>query len=252
MQGADYLNIKRCRLLQHILDLGTVFSDNPDIITTRLIRPVILHIQRTEFSESVSGKKHLIRRFVCHHNLGPMHHGRVDKIQLVYAQCQFPAVCRRHLLHRRIQRIELVHHLKCLRRRHNLRLRVFFQEQQNVCGVIRLHVLHHQIIRLTPLKHPVHICHPLLPESLIHRIHHRYLLVQYHIGIVCHPVGNMVLPLKYRHLMVIYTYIINSLCYFHINILLARLCGKIHTFPFVLVPSLNGNASADLLRPTPW
>ena len=62
--------------------------------------------------------------------------------------------------------------------------------------MVRLHMLHHQVIRLTPLNHCFHIGNPLLSESLVHRIHHRDLLIQDHIGIIRHSVGYLILPLK--------------------------------------------------------
>ena len=69
--------------------------------------------------------------------------------------------------------------------------------------MIRLHVLYHQIVRPAPGKRRLHVGQPGRTEPPVHCVHHRRLFIQYHIRIVGHPVGHLVLSLEQIHLMVI-------------------------------------------------
>ena len=75
--------------------------------------------------------------------------------------------------------------------------------------MIRLHVLHHQVVRLPAAQHGLDILQPLLAEARIHRVHHGNLVIHNHIGIICHAIGHQVLALEQIHPVVIHAHIAN-------------------------------------------
>ena len=77
--------------------------------------------------------------------------------------------------------------------------------------MIRLHVLHHQIVRLAALQRGGQIGQPLVHKVDLAGVHDSDLLVHDDIGVVGHAVGHNVLPLKQIHLMVIDTNITDIL-----------------------------------------
>lgn len=78
-----------------------------------------------------------------------------------------------------------------------------------LAGMIGLHVLHHQIIRLAPAQNHGQIIQPFMLKMLIHRVHHGDFLVQDHIGIIGHSVGHGILALKQVYLMIVHACIAN-------------------------------------------
>ncbi len=221
MKRTNHLDIQTTCRLQHLLHLGTIFSNDTDIIPPCLPCPVILHVQSAKFSETIRREKHLLSGLICHHNLRPVYHGSIDKIQRMPPQFQFSPISRSHLPNLIPHGKILPHHPKCLGRGDHLGIRILFQKQRNTGRMVRLHMLYHQIVRPAPLQSPLQILQPLLPKSGVHRIHHRHLLIQDHIGIIRHSIGHLVLPLKQIHLMVIDPHIYNTLRHLHSYILLS-------------------------------
>ncbi len=227
VERTDLPNLQPRRLLQHVLHLGAILPHDADIIPPGLIRPVLLHVQSPELPEAVRREQHLVRRVIGHHHLGPVHHGRAHEAQLMPPQIQLRPVCHGHPLHLSPQREELVHHLKGRGGSHHLGLRILFQEKGDTGRVIRLHMLHHQVIRPAPSQGCLHVPQPQGAKPRVHGIHHRDPLVQYHIGIVGHPARHLILPLEQIHLVIVHAYIQNIVRHLHLAPPRA-LCG--HSF----------------------
>ena len=81
--------------------------------------------------------------------------------------------------------------------------------------MIRLHVLHDQIIRLPALQRGGEIVEPLLAKVLVYGVHDGDLLVQDHIGIVGHAARHDVLPFKQVHFMIVNANIADIICNIH-------------------------------------
>ena len=107
------------------------------------------------------------------------------------------------LLHLRKRAVELAEEGEGLGIAHHRGLRIFLQEAQDARGVVRLHVVHDQVIRLSVSEGGFHISEPLLRKIHVRRIHDRSLLVEDHIGIVGHSQGDLELALKEVDLMVV-------------------------------------------------
>ena len=209
MEGADGRNIQRGRSFQQLLHLHTVLTHDADVIPPGLAIPILLHIQCAEFAEAVRREEYLVAAIVADHHLGPVDHRGEDKGQAVLAQGQGSAVLHRQLLHLGGIGEELGHHQKGLGIAHHGCLGIALQEFHNIGRMVRLHVLHHQIIQLPGPQHSGNVFQPLLPEVLIHGVHHGYLLIQNHIGIVRHAIGHHILSLEQIHLMVVHADIAN-------------------------------------------
>ena len=94
---------------------------------------------------------------------------------------------------------------------------------KEICHIgcmIRLHVLHNQIIWFTSVKSLLQIIQPFVSEISIYCIHNCNFFVKDYIRIVSHAVWHFVLSLKKVHLMIVYAYIFNSICDFHMLYLL--------------------------------
>ena len=207
VEGADGGDIQRGRLFQQILDLGAVFAHNADVVAPGLVVPGLLHIQRAELSEAVGGEQDLVHVVIGHNDLGPMDHGGGNKGQGVLAEVQRAALSHNDPPVLIAGTEEGAHHREGLGRGDDGGLREGLHEVADIGGVVRLHMLHHQIVRLPALEHILDIVQPLVGEVFVHRIHDGDLFVQDHIGIVAHAIGHPVLPLEQVHLMVVDAYI---------------------------------------------
>ena len=86
--------------------------------------------------------------------------------------------------------------------------------------MVRLHVVHHQIVRGAAAKLGFQVFQPLLAEVGVYGVQNGNLFVQKHIGIVGHAVGDSILPLEQVHLVVVDTDIANVVGNKHRNLLL--------------------------------
>ena len=76
---------------------------------------------------------------------------------------------------------ELVYHFKGLCVAHDSGLGVCAYKLIYVCGVIRLHVVYYQVVRLPARKDVFQVCKPFLSKIGAYRVHHGDLFVNYHV-----------------------------------------------------------------------
>ena len=96
-------------------------------------------------------------------------------------------------------------HLEGLGVAHQLHVRILLLQALDVGGVVGLHMVDHQIVRLPAIEGRVQIGQELLRFALVHRVHHGDLLIQDDIGIVGHAVGHRILALKQVQILVVCT-----------------------------------------------
>ncbi len=82
--------------------------------------------------------------------------------------------------------------------------------------MVRLHMLHNQVIRLAAVQHGGQVIHPFVGKITVNRIHNRNFFIQNHVGIVGHPIRHHILPLEQIHLMIVHANIANILANFHL------------------------------------
>ena len=205
MKGADRLNFHRRGLFQQRLHLGAELAHDAEVVAPRLAGPAlgILHIQRAELAQSVGGEQHLVRAVIGDDHLRPVYHGGRQEGEGVAAQRQRVALAHHQAAVGVVAAVELLHHPERRLRGHHHGGGVGVHKAHDVGAVIRLHVLHHQIVRRAALQRRRQAVHPLLAEMGVHRVHHGDLLVQNDVGVVGHAQRHVVLPLKQCHLMVV-------------------------------------------------
>ena len=209
VEGTDDGDVQAGRLLQQLLHLSAVFADDAEVVAPRLTGPVLLNIQSAELAEAVGGEKDFVRRVIGDHDLGPVDHGGHIEAQSVAAQGKGVALCHGDAALGTVSAEELLHHDEGLAGGDDGGLGIEPEEIGNVGRMVRLHVLHDQIVRLSAAEDGLQIVQPFVGETGVHRVHDGDLLVQNDVGIVGHAVGHRVLTLEQVHLMVVYTDIKN-------------------------------------------
>ena len=79
--------------------------------------------------------------------------------------------------------------------------------------MIRLHMLDHQIIRLSSSENRFQIIKPLVRKSCIYGIHHGNLSVCDNIGIIGHTIRHRILTFKKINSMIVYPDVVNIFSY---------------------------------------
>ena len=108
-----------------------------------------------------------------------------------------------------------LHQRKSLCRRDDICIRITLHKCLYAAGMIRLHMLHNQIIRLSSFELSADIFQPLRGKSAFHRIHDRNLFIYHRIGIIRHTIGYVILSLKQINFMIIHADISDVLRYMH-------------------------------------
>ena len=81
--------------------------------------------------------------------------------------------------------------------------------------MIRLHVLHDQVIGLSLADRLLEVLKPGVPEPRIHRIEHGNFLIQHDVRIIRHTVLHDILPLEQIDVVVVHTDITDIFRDFH-------------------------------------
>ena len=151
MQGADGLNIEPSSLFEDCLHLCAVFAYDAEIVAPCLTGPAfgIDYVIGTEFSETVRGEQHFVRAVVSHEDFRPVHHGCGNESKGVSAQFQRIAFADDHSSVFKSGAEKVCHHFERFVGRNDDCLRIGLHKVHDIGGMIRLHVLHHQIIRLS-------------------------------------------------------------------------------------------------------
>ena len=140
VQRTDLVHLKHRHLFEHVLHLHSVLADYADVVAPRLIVPWLLHVERAKLAERVRREKYLIRFVVREHHFRPVHEGRHDKTERMPAQGKDAALANGERIFYFKSEI-LLYHGEGLCVAHDLHGRVFFDECQNICRMIGLHVM---------------------------------------------------------------------------------------------------------------
>ena len=211
MEGADGGDVQSGGLFQQGLNLGTVLAHDADVVPPCLAGPVLLHIQCAELAEAVGGEQHLVVGIIGHNDLRPVDHGSGNKGQGVLAQGQGGAFAHHDSTVSVVIAEELLHHVEGLGGGHHCCVGVDLQKIGDVGGMVRLHMLYHQVVRLTAGQRVLNIVQPLVGEIAVHRVHNGDLLVQNDVGVVSHAARHHILALEQVYLMIVDTHIADIL-----------------------------------------
>ncbi len=216
MQRANHLNIQRGSLLQQSLHLATVLAHNVEVIATSFAAPVV-HLRvirlfmayRTKLTKAIRAEQNLLSSLIAHHNLGPVNHRSRIEGQRMLAKLQHIALFNHLDLIGNAALIKLRNHLGSTSTANHHSRGVLRTEGSNVCRMIRLHVVHNQVIRSALTKHLSQVRKPLLGATCINGVKNSNLLVQNHIRVVRHAFFKHVLTLKNIQVQVVATNVLN-------------------------------------------
>ena len=220
MQGADDLNIQGSGLLQQILYLYAEFAHDADVVAACLVGPVLIHVESAEFAEAVGGEQYFVAGIVGHHDFRPVNHGSGHEGQGVLAETERVAFFDDNLSVSIIRAKELLHHGKGLCAGHDGGILIKLHKFGDIGGMVRLHVLYDQVIRMAVAQKSADLMQPFLSETRVYGVHNGDFLIQDDIGIVGHAVRNHVLTLEEIHIMVIDAHVSDIFGNFHCNTLL--------------------------------
>ena len=147
-------------------------------------------VQGTESAEGVGGEEDLRRFIISDHDLRPVDHGGHNESEAVSAGREAGLFI--HHLHRVkiLSREEVLQHGDHLAVGDDGGLRVAQQQLADRGGVVRLHVLDHEIIQAPAGQHMVDVFKKDPADRVVHRVEQNGFLVQQQIGIVGHAVGD--------------------------------------------------------------
>ena len=215
MQGADDRNIQRGGFFQKLLYHVAVFADDVEVVAARLAVPVLVGGKRAEFAERVGGKEDLVLRLVGNHHFWPVHHGRENEGERAFAQRKRFAV-----LHGNAAREDVAEKPfgdgEGLLIAHDGGFGVFFQKRRDRGGMVRLHVVQHEIIGLFSAEFPPEVCEPFLRFASVHGVRYRDLFIKNHVGIITYPVGDGVLAFEEVQSRVVDADVAHAVCDFHV------------------------------------
>ena len=156
-----------------------------------------------------------------------MDHGGGDEGEGVLPQAEGVLLPHHDALIRVILAVKILHHGEGLGGGDDGRLGIGAHEAADAGRVVRLHVLHDEVIRLSVPQGGGEIIQPGVGEALGHRVHDGDLFIQNDIGIIGHAQGHDVLPLEQVDLMVVDADIADVLADLHVCFL--------SRFPFGIV-----------------
>ena len=109
-------------------------------------QPRLLHVECAELAERIGAEQDLVCIVIGHDDLGPVDHRRGDKVQRVGAQRQGVPLLDDDAAVRVVGAEIGLHHVECLGGRDDGRAGVRLRERGDGAGMVRLHVLHDQVV----------------------------------------------------------------------------------------------------------
>ena len=203
--GTQDLDIHRTGFCQDVLDLLAVLADDVAVIAAGIREPVLLEVhlvgkeiavERTEAAERIRREQRSGNRVIGHHNFGPVDHRCRDEGQCMLADVQGVALAHQDAAVRDVAGEELVQDQGGRQGADHLGIRIAYQHLGDGGAVVRLHVVHDEIVQISPVQHRGQILKKLTCYRAVHRIDQNRLLIQNHIGVVCHAAGNGIYVLE--------------------------------------------------------
>ena len=128
---------------------AVVVTDDADEVAAGLGQPRLLHVECAELAERIGAEQDLVCIVIGHDDLGPVDHRRGDKVQRVGAQRQGVPLLDDDAAVRVVGAEIGLHHVERLGRRDDGRAGVRLRERGDGAGMVRLHVLHDQVVGRT-------------------------------------------------------------------------------------------------------
>ena len=213
--GADGVDLKPGELLECALHGGAVLADDVCVVARHLAPEAVgVHIgvehaavQGAKRAEGVGREEHLLRLLIRDHDLGPVHHRSHVERELVVTQVE------------RVALLDLVQpvgdavisgqHAEGLFVADDLHIGIDLAQQADAAGVVRLHVIDHQIVQLAAVEQLSHALEEEVGIADVDRIDQHGLVVDDQIRVVGHAPGERPQVFKQCFLAIVYAYVIN-------------------------------------------
>ena len=201
VKRAEIVNVQPCRLFQHILHRRAVFADNVGVVPAGIIQPVPFKIHLVgkniavhgaEGSKGICGEQDFIRCVIGHHDLRPVDQRRHDKGQLMLSKGQGIPLPHRLKAPLQLHREKLTNHPQRLSVADNNRLGMAPQRRAQRCRVIRLHVVHDDIVQFPALQCVFQIFKKAVRDGTVHRVQQGGLFIPEQIGVIGNAPGNRI------------------------------------------------------------
>ena len=188
-------------LFQHSLHLHAVLAHNVGIIAAGIVQPFAGKVylvseqgalQGTKGAKSIGAEQGAGGGVKGHHHFRPVYHGGHHKGQLVLAQVQRVAL----FYHQGIVnggavgRVVHLQHGQGFGVHHQAQVRPAHQHGFDHGGVVRLHVVHDQIVQLAAIQGGGNVLQELCANAGIGSVQQGGFLVQNHIGVVADAARN--------------------------------------------------------------
>ena len=204
MERADHGNLHAGYLLEQILHLDAVFAADVEIVAAGFAGPVVVvrtpegdFLHGAETAEGIGGEEQPVLFVIGDHDLGPVDHGGHHETEGMAAERERVAFLNgQRTAFQRDAFEELRKHLERGGRGYERDGRIGFQHPGDKGGMVGLHMVDHQVIRLAVSERFGQVGLPGFALAGVGRIEHGDFPVEDHIGIVGHSFGNVVLALE--------------------------------------------------------
>ena len=206
VEGQEHGDVQRRSLLQHRLHLGAVLAHDIRVIAAALVQIVAVKVhlvgkeaavQRAEAAEGVRRQQEFVRLVIGHHHLRPVDHRRHDELQGVAAGAEGVAL----LADADAIVIGMAEKLADHGLGHGGAKDLHMGEAQHqilqLGGVVRLHVVHHDVVQGAAIQGVVQIFPELADHLGVHRVKQDGLFVQKQVAVVRHAVWHAEDSLKH-------------------------------------------------------
>ena len=199
VERQQHTDIQSGGLLQHRLDLCAVLAHNVGIIPPCLVQhlPVEVHligeqgtVQRAEAAEGIGGQQQFVRLVIGHQHLRPVDHGRGDKAQGMAAGAEGVTLLHHGDAAGQLRVEELGDHVLGGGTAQDAHVRVLAGQVGHLGGVVRLHVVDHQIVRGFAVQDVGHIFTEGGTHGAVHRVEQDSLVVHQEIAVEADAVGH--------------------------------------------------------------
>ena len=183
VRGRDDPDVDAGEFRNSALDHGAVFPDDIGEVAQDLVFEISdvnfivedTAVERAEAAEGIAGEEDAIGRIIGHHRLGPMHHGREMKTQLMLAQIERIAIVDDvNILRDAVEFFEKTDGLLVADDRE---VRKVIEQQAHRTGVIRLHVVDDEIVDRTLSQRLQDLHAKVIEGGVLDRIDERDLVV---------------------------------------------------------------------------
>ena len=212
VERADQGDVQAGGLLEDGLHLVAVLADDVGVVPAGLVEEVThevdlvveeVAVQGAEGAEGVGGEEDLVRHIVGHDDLGPVDHLGRHEGQRMMAGLQGVALLDRGGPGVHVKGEELLQHGLGQTAADDLHVGIAQDDVLDAGGVVRLQVLHDQVVQLAAVQHGGDVFEEVVTDGAVDGVEEDGLVIQQQIGIIRDAVADAVDALEHGQTAVI-------------------------------------------------